>query len=146
MHSTFSAYRLIREFRDLCNAAPELPDDTIISVTSANTEHSYYLSSAKKLAVKLGLFASVEDVLETYETTFGAVRDLGEEYLLSKLEDGQVAWTMVRSDQVTQDGQVALNACGPMTTLFIASGSVPTGDLPWAAMLPIADFGCPRTS
>lgn len=94
MQSSFRAYRLIREFRDLCNSAPELPDNTIITVTPANTEHSYYLSSAKKLAVSLGLAASVEDVPDTYETTFGAVREQSEEYLLSTLEEGQMAWTM----------------------------------------------------
>jgi hypothetical protein len=98
---SFSAYRLIREFRDLCNEAPELPDDTIITVTPAKTEHSYYLGNAKKLAVKLGIFASVEDVPETYETTFGVVRELKEEYLLSTLEDQQVAWTMAPSADVT---------------------------------------------
>jgi hypothetical protein len=101
MQSSFSAYRSIREFRDLCNAAPELPDNTIITVTPANTEHSYYLSSAKKLAVRLGLAASVEDVPETYETTFGAVREQSEEYLMSTLEDGQIAWTMAPSVDVT---------------------------------------------
>lgn len=94
LQCSFSAYKLIREFRDLCNEAPELPDATIITVTPANTEHRYYLDNAKKLAVKLGLFASVEDVAETYETTFGLVRELNEEYLLSKLEDGQVAWAL----------------------------------------------------
>jgi hypothetical protein len=100
MQSSFSAYRLIREFRDVCNAATELPDNTIITVTPANTEHSYYLSSAKKLAVRLGLAGSVEDVPETYETTFGAVREQSEEYLLSTLEEGQMAWTMAPSVDV----------------------------------------------
>jgi hypothetical protein len=101
MKASFSAYKLIREFRDILDAAPELPDNTVITVTPTNAEHSHYLSSAKKLAVKLGLFASVEDVPETYETTFGAVRELSEEYLLSTLEDGQVAWTMAPSVDVT---------------------------------------------
>jgi hypothetical protein len=100
MQSSFSAYRLIREFRDVCNAATELPDNTIITVTPTNTEHSYYLSSAKKLAVRLGLAGSVEDVPETYETTFGAVREQSEEYLLSTLEEGQMAWTMAPSVDV----------------------------------------------
>jgi len=100
MQSSFSAYRLIREFRDMCDSAPELPDDTIITVTPANTEHSYYMGSAKNLAVKLGIFASVEDVPETYETTFGVVRELQEEYLLSTLEEGQLGWTMAPSVDV----------------------------------------------
>lgn len=100
MQRSFSAYRLIREFRDLCNEAPELPDDTIITVTPAKTEHRYYVENAKKLAVKLGIFASVEDVPETYETTFGIVREKEEEYLLSTLEDEQVAWTLAPSTDV----------------------------------------------
>lgn len=97
MQCSFSAYRLIREFRDLCNEAPELPDNTVITVTPAKTEHSYYLSNAKKLAVKLGIVAAEEDVPETYETTFGVVRELGEEYHLSTLEDAQVTWALAPS-------------------------------------------------
>lgn len=100
LQSSFSAYKHIREFRDICKDAPELPDDAIITVTPANTEHSYNLGNAKKLAVKLGIFASVEDVPETYETTFGVVRELKEEYLLSTLEDEQVAWTLAPSTDV----------------------------------------------
>jgi hypothetical protein len=97
MQASFSAYRLIREFRDLCDEAPELPDNTVITVTPAKTEHSYYLSNAKKLAVKLGIVAAEEDAPETFETTFGFVRELGEEYHLSTLEDAQVTWALAPS-------------------------------------------------
>lgn len=100
MQCSFSAYKLIREFRDICSEAPELPDDTIITVAPMQTEHSYYLSSAKKLAVKLGLFASIEDVPETYETTFGAVREANEEYTLSTLENDQVTWALAPTANV----------------------------------------------
>lgn len=118
MQSSFSAYRLIREFRDLCNEAPELPDNTVITVTPAKTEHSYYLRNAKKLAVTLGIFASVEDVPETYETTFGVVRDLGEEYLLSTLENGQVAWTLAPSTDVTALHSAAADGAAHQLGLF----------------------------
>lgn len=94
LQRSFSAYQLIRQFRDICDEAPELPDDTVITVTPANTEHSYYLGNAKKLAVKLGIVASVDDVPESYETTFGVVRELKEEYRLSTLEDEQVAFAL----------------------------------------------------
>ena len=97
MQSAFSAYKLIREFRDTCDNAPELPDSTVITVSPTKTEHSYYRENAQKLAVKLGLFPSVEFVPETYETTFGAVRDMAEEYLLSTLEEGQVSWALAPS-------------------------------------------------
>jgi hypothetical protein len=100
MQCSFSCHKLIREFRDLCNEAPELPDDTIITVTPAKTEHSYYVNNAKNLAVKLGLFASVDHVPGTYETTFGVVRELKEEYMLSTLEDDQVAWALAPSTGV----------------------------------------------
>jgi hypothetical protein len=100
LQCTFSAYKLIREFRDTCNDAPDLPDNTVITVTPANAEHSYYIDNAKKLAVKLGLHASVEAVPETFETTFGHVRELKEEYLLSTLEEQQVAWTLAPSADV----------------------------------------------
>jgi hypothetical protein len=110
MQRSFSAYRLIREFRDLCKEAPELPDDTIITVTPAKAEHRYYLENAKKLAVKLGIVACIEDVQETYETTLGLVRKEKEEHLLSTLEDGQIAWTLApRADVVTLHGAAA---CG----------------------------------
>jgi hypothetical protein len=94
LQRSFSVYKLIREFRDTCDAAPELPDSTIIAVTPAKGEHSYYVENAKKLAVKLGMFPSVEHVPETYETTFGIVRERSEEYILSTLESEQVTWTL----------------------------------------------------
>lgn len=94
LQRSFSAYKLIREFRDTCNEAPELPDSTIITVTAAKGEHRYYVENAQKLAVKLGLAASVEHVPETYETTFGAVREAKEEYHLSTLQSSQVAWAI----------------------------------------------------
>lgn len=94
MQCSFSAYKLIREFRDQCNEAPELPDSTIITVTPANAEHSYYVENAKKFAVQLGLYASQDQVPATFETTFGVVRELKEEYLLSTLEDSQVQWAL----------------------------------------------------
>lgn len=94
LQRSFSAYKLIREFRDTCNEAPELPDSTTITVTAAKGEQSYYVENAKKLAVKLGLAASVELVPETYETTFGAVREAKEEYHLSTLQTVQVAWAL----------------------------------------------------
>lgn len=97
---SFSAYKLIREFRDLCNSAPELPENTVIHVTPAKGESSYQMRQAKQLAVKLGIVASVEAVPETYETTFGAVREVKEEYLLCHLESEQVTWTMAPSVDV----------------------------------------------
>lgn len=100
LQASFSAYKLIREFRDTLDAAPELPDNTVITVTPANTERRYQLDRAKKLAVKLGICASDDDVPATYETTFGAVRELQEEYSLSNLEDGQVSWTLAPSTDV----------------------------------------------
>ncbi|SIR88149.1 hypothetical protein SAMN05880566_13320 [Janthinobacterium sp. TND4EL3] len=100
MQSSFSAYKLIREFRDTCDAAPELPDDTIITVTPAKAEHSHYMGNAKKLAVKLGLYASVDDVPESYETTFGLVREMKEEYFLSTLEISQTTWALSPSTNV----------------------------------------------
>lgn len=100
MQRSFSAYKLIREFRDLCNSAPELPDNTVIHVTPAKGESSYQMRNAKKLAVKLGIVASVEEAPQTFETTFGAVRELEEVYLLSQLESEQVSWTMAPSVDV----------------------------------------------
>ena len=94
LQSSFSAYKLIREFRDICNEAPEMPDNATITVTPATTEYSHYIGVAKKLAVALGLFASVDDVPESYETTFGAVRELKQEYNLSTLQDEQVQWAL----------------------------------------------------
>jgi hypothetical protein len=101
LQSSFSCYRLIREFRDACNEAPELPDETAITVTPANAEHSYYVDNAKKLAVKLGLYADADAVPESYETTLGIVRELKEEYLLSALEDQQVQWAIAPSVDVS---------------------------------------------
>lgn len=100
MQSSFNAYKLIREFRDTCENAPELPDSTVITVAPAKAEHSYYQENARKLAVKLGLFPSMELVPETYETTFGAVREMAEEYLLSTLEEVQVTWALAPSTDV----------------------------------------------
>jgi hypothetical protein len=100
LQSSFSSYKLIREFRDICNAAPELPDSTVITVSPAKTVYSYCQENAKKLAVKLGLYALVDAVPETYETTFGAVRDADEQYLLSTLQEGQVTWALAPSTDV----------------------------------------------
>lgn len=100
LEASFSAYKLIREFRDTLNAAPELPDNTVITVTPANTEQKYQLDRAKMLAVKLGICATGEDLPTTYETTFGAVREVQEEYNLSNLDDGQVSWTLAPSTDV----------------------------------------------
>lgn len=100
LQSSFSAYKLIREFRDTCEAAPVLPDSTVVTVTPAKAEHSYYVESAKKLAVKLGLYASVDDVPETYETTVGLVREMKEDYLLSTLQEGQASWALAPTADV----------------------------------------------
>lgn len=107
LQRSFSAYKLIREFRDICNEAPELPDSTIITVTPAKGEHSHYVENAKKLAVKLGLAASVEHVPATYETTFGTVREQKEEYHLSTLQSDQVAWASVASGGFAMHGAAA---------------------------------------
>jgi len=112
LQSSFSCYKLIQEFRDLCIAAPELPDNTVITVSPAKSVYSYQQENAKKLAVQLRLYASVDAVPETYETTFGAVRDADERYLLSTLKEGQVVWTLAPSVDVG-----ALNG-------IIASGSL----------------------
>lgn len=101
LKSSLSAYKHIREFRDICDAAPELPDSTVITVSPAKTHHCYYLENAQKLAVKLGLYASVDAVPETYETTFGVVRDSSEQYLLSTLQEEQVTWALAPSTDVT---------------------------------------------
>lgn len=100
LQSSFAAYKLIREFRDICNAAPELPDSTVINVSTAKSVYSYHQENAKKLAVKLGLYASIDAVPETYETTFGVVREADEQYLLSTLEERQVTWALSPSIDV----------------------------------------------
>jgi hypothetical protein len=106
LQRSFSAAKLIREFRDACNEAPELPDST---VTPAKGEHSHYVENAKKLAVKLGLAASVEHVPATYETTFGTVREQNEEYHLSTLQSDQVALaTAASADYAIPHGAAAV--------------------------------------
>lgn len=94
MACSFSAYKMIGKFRDICDQAPGLPDSTIITVTPTKADHCYYVENAQKLAVRLGLYATKDEVPESFETTFGVVRELKEDYLLSTLEDSQVEWTI----------------------------------------------------
>lgn len=118
LQSGLSAYKLIREFRDTCNDAPDLPDDTIITVTLTNIEHSCYLDRAKKLAVQLGLVKTVDDVPQSYETSFGLVRVKNEEYLLSTLGSTQVAWTLPPSVNATMLLGRATAGQTPQQSLF----------------------------
>lgn len=118
LQSSLSAYKLIQKFRDTCKDAPALPDDTIITVTLTTIEHSCYLDRAKKLAVQLGLVTTVDDVPETYETTFGLVREKNEEYLLSTLSFTQVTWTLPPSVNATMLQGCAAASQTPQQSLF----------------------------
>lgn len=104
------AARLIPKFRAACEAAPLLPDSTPISVRPRESEDSYYVENAGKLAVRLGLSASVDAAPESYTTTVGAVRAKNEAYLLCTLEDEQVDWLVAAPPPATPPAGVEAGA------------------------------------
>jgi len=92
MQCSGSSKKLIAEFRNLCDAAKDLPPDTVITVTR-KTEDSkeWHLESADKLAEQLGLSNQSDKYVFTFDKADSpdAVRSL------CYLHDSQVEWKVL---------------------------------------------------
>ena len=93
LQKTGSAKRSIAQFRDLCDAAPPLPDGTRVQITRSPADvDQWHLDQADKLATALGLVAQGQPAPETFTCTLADVVADNALYSLCHLDKKQVMW------------------------------------------------------
>jgi hypothetical protein len=93
LQKTGSAKRSISAFRDLCEAAPHLPDGTRMQITRSPADvNKWNLEQADKLATALGLVAEGQPAPETFICNLVDVVAAKALYSLIHLNKSQVLW------------------------------------------------------
>lgn len=104
-----AAKKMIAAFREKLAAAPKLPDSATLTITPAAGDHRYYIENAERLASKLGVVVGTAPAPATFKVTFGEVKAVGEERLLSTLQAAQVQWPAALHDDEVAVGMLTAN-------------------------------------